>query len=60
MPMKAATPSLKIEQCKVLPVPCGGQRGKPAEKRESAREMSQTAAEAVALYAAHHKMQKNC
>ena len=58
--MKAATPSLKIEQCKVLPAPCGGRRGKTDEKRESAREMSQTAAEAVALYAAHQKLYKKC
>jgi hypothetical protein len=56
MLMKAATPSLKIEQFKVLPAPCGGGwRGKTDGKRENAREMSQTAAEAVALYAAHKK-----
>jgi hypothetical protein len=55
MLMKAATPSLKIEQFKLLPAPCGGRRGKIGDKRENAREMSQTAAEAVALYAAHKK-----
>jgi hypothetical protein len=55
MLMKAETPSLKIEHFKVLPAPCGRRRGKTGEKRENAREMSQTAAEAVALYAAHKK-----
>jgi hypothetical protein len=55
MLMKAAPPSLKIEQFKVLPAPCGGRRGKTNEKRENAREMSQTAAEAVALYTANKK-----